>query len=346
MDYHVSQGVQFMNRLTDAFQSRRRFTLQALACTAALIPKLSLGGQASQVETIEIIDTHQHLWDLSKLRLDWLKGNPTLDRNFVTADYLKATEGLNVKRAVYMEVDVVPEQQSDEAQFVIDLCKSAKTPTVAGVIGGNLLKPEFEPYIKKFAESPYIKGVRHIVAGIAGDKVFEDELFVKHIRLLSELELRFDLCTRPDQLATAAKLVDRFPEMKFVLDHCGNADYQAFLPESQRFRKPDHEADVWKKGIAEVAKGQNVICKLSGIIAKVKRGAWKSVELAPVVDHCIDSFGLDRVIFASDWPVCLLGAELGEWVAALKELTAKHGKKAQQKIFHDNAQAFYELARS
>lgn len=294
-------------------------------------------------DELEIVDTHQHLWDLAKLRLDWLKGNATLDRSFVTADYLKATEGLDVKRAVYMEVDVVAEQKADEARYVIELCKEGKSPTVAGVIGGDLLKPEFTAYIRKFADSPYIKGVRHIVAGIAGDSVFENELFVKHIRLLGELKLRFDLCTRPDQLLAAARLVAKFPEMQFVLDHCGNADYQAFQPESKRHRKADHDADVWKKGVTEVGRQTNVVCKLSGIIARVKKDAWTPGELAPIVDHCIDSFGLDRVIFASDWPVCLLGAELRQWVSALKELTAKHGLAGQRKIFADNAVKFYGL---
>lgn len=324
--------------------SRREFQQSTAAFTAAmLLPSVTNSAMATPADELEIIDTHQHLWDLSKLRLDWLKGNKTLDRNFVTADYLKATEGLNLKRAVYMEVDVVAEQKADEAQFVIDLCKEGKSPTVAGVIGGNLLKPDFGPYIRKFAGSPYIKGVRHIVAGIAGDKVFEDELFVKHIRLLNDLKLRFDLCTRPDQLPAAAKLVEKFPETKFVLDHCGNGDYLALLPESLHYRKPDHEPDVWLKGLAEIAKHKNVICKLSGVIAKVKKDAWKASQLAPVIDHCIDSFGIDRVMFASDWPVCLLGAELREWVAALKEITAKRGLAEQKKIFATNAANFYGL---
>lgn len=324
--------------------TRRAFHQSTAALAAAMVlPGASKGAMASPADELEIVDTHQHLWDLTQLRLDWLKGNKTLDRNFVTADYLKATEGLHFQRAVYMEVDVVAEQKADEAQFVIDLCKEGKSPTVAGVIGGDLLKPEFEPYIRKFAESPSIKGVRHIVAGIAGDSVFENELFVKHIRLLNDLKLRFDLCTRPDQLPAAAKLVEKFPEMKFVLDHCGNGDYLALLPESQHYRKPDHEADVWLKGLAAVARHKNVVCKLSGVIAKVKKGDWKPSQLAPVIDHCIDSFGIARVMFASDWPVCLLGAELREWVGALKELTAKRGVAGQQKIFAANAARFYGL---
>jgi L-fuconolactonase len=326
---------------------RRTFLQSAAAIPGAVVlPRAFSGVLFGAEDDLEIVDTHQHLWDLAKLRLDWLKGNKTLDRSFVTADYLKATEGLNVKRAVYMEVDVVADQKADEAQYVIDLCKEGKSPTVAGVIGGDLLKPEFAPYIRKFAESPFIKGVRHIVAGIAGEGVFENELFVKHIRLLGDLKLRFDLCTRPNQLLAAAKLVAKFPEMQFVLDHCGNADYQAFLPEAKRHRKADHDADIWKKGVAEMGKLENVVCKLSGIIARVKKDAWTASELAPVIDHCIDSFGIDRTIFASDWPVCLLGAELREWVSALKELTAKYGLAGQRKIFASNATRFYGLRDS
>lgn len=325
--------------------SRRAFTQSAIALAFTMVlPATAANAETGPLDELEIIDTHQHLWDLTKFRLDWLKGNKTLDRNFITADYLKATEGLNVKRAVYMEVDVAQDQKSAEAQFVIDLCEEGKSPTVGGVIGGNLLKGEFESYIRKFAESRHIKGVRHIVAGMEGQKVFEDELFLRHMQLLNELKLRFDICARPDQLSAAAKFAQKFPEMKLVLDHCGNADYQAFLPESQRYRKPDHEANLWKKGLAEIAKQKNVVCKLSGIIAKVKHGDWKPAQLASIIDPCIDCFGLDRVMFASDWPVCLLGAELREWVATLKELTAKHGRQAQEKIFSQNAAAFYGLS--
>jgi L-fuconolactonase len=314
--------------------SRRDFSCSLLAlASGALLPAASHAA-APQQEPLEIIDTHQHLWDLKQFRLEWLKGNATLEKNFVTADYLAASEGLNIRRAVYMEVDVVPEQQADEAEWVIGLCKGGKTPTVAAVIGGDLLKPEFATYIHKFAESPYIKGVRHIVAGLPGDSVFQDDRFLSHIKLLRDRKLRFDLCTRPDQLPA---------DMQFILDHCGNPDYMAFLSASQRTRKADHEPDVWKKGLAEIAKQENVVCKLSGIIAKVDKEAWKPSQLAPIIEHCVDCFGVDRVIFASDWPVCLLGATLKEWVEALKELTLQYGSAVQHKIFSRNAERIYAL---
>lgn len=329
----------------DKSTTRREFAtaLGAIGAVAMLPQNLPAKNKVAVDDPIEIIDTHQHLWDLQKFELKWLKGNKTLDRSFVTEDYLKATEGLNVKRAVYMEVDVVPEQQTAEAEYIVELCKEGKTPTVAGVIGRNILNDDFGYYVKPFVNNPYVKGVRHILANEKGDSFLRYKEILFFLRFLGDTNLRFDLCVRPDQLLAGAKLAQNAPKTKFVLDHCGNADYQAFMPESKRFREPDHKPEVWKKGIAEIAKQKNVVCKLSGIIAKVKKGEWKPEELAPIVDHCIDCFGEDRVMFASDWPVCLLGAELREWVAALKELTAKHGVEAQRKIFAANAAKFYEL---
>jgi L-fuconolactonase len=127
-----------------------------------------------------------------------------------------------------------------------------------------------------------------------------------------------------------------------VVDHCGNADPKAFLADPPE--PPWHEVDPWKRGVAELAGCPNVICKISGIVARVPQGAWNSDILAPPINFCLDEFGADRVVFGGDWPVCLLGASYRRWVESLREVISNRGETDQRKLLHDNAERFYRLS--
>jgi predicted TIM-barrel fold metal-dependent hydrolase len=293
-----------------------------------------------------IIDTHQHLWDLSKFRLPWLETNKQLRRTFATKDYLQATQGLNVVKAVYMEVAVDPSQQLAEAEHVIELCRREDHPTVAAVIGGRPAADDFRRYITRFKDSPYVKGVR---ARQNDPELFFHERFVRGIRLLGELGMSFDLCPPPAQLGAATKLVDRCPHTRFILDHCGNADPMAFRSAGKPktdggIRKPQHEAGQWREDIARLAERQRVVCKISGIVARAAKGGWTPGDLAPIIDHCIAAFGPDRVMFGSDWPVCTQVASLRQWVEALEEVIKSRSQQQRRKLLHNNAIRFYGLA--
>ncbi len=185
---------------------------------------------------LPIIDTHQHLWDLSKFRLPWAAGVELLNRSFVTSDYLAATEGLNVVKAIYMEVDVAPDQKNAEADYIIDLAQGNDNPTVAAVIAGYPGTDCFQDYISRFNGNPYIKGLRQVLHG--ADTPPQHCLqpdFVRDIQLLGELGLSFDLCLRPGELAHGVQLVDQCPGTRFIVDHCGNADpYVVARPNTRR----------------------------------------------------------------------------------------------------------------
>lgn len=311
---------------------RRRFTLGAAAL--AVSGARSRGGEASR---LPIVDTHQHLWDATKFDLPWIKKSKRLNRSFLTADYLKACAGLNVVKAVYMEVAVVPAQHAAEAAHVVALCRRQDAPTAAAVIGGRPGEDGFRDYIRRYKGSPYIRGVRRIL-GAKTD--FLAERFVADIRLLGDLDMSFDLCTAPQRLAAAAKLVDACPDTRFVIDHCGNAAPNAFAG----VKKGSHDPDRWRRDMAALARRTNTICKISGIVARMKRDTWDPGDLAPVVDHCLDSFGPDRVVFGSDWPVCLRGATLRQWVDALGDIIGKRSAADRRKLLHDNAVMFYRLS--
>jgi predicted TIM-barrel fold metal-dependent hydrolase len=281
---------------------------------------------------IPIVDTHQHLWDLSRFRLPWLDGGGPLATDHLMRDYLKACDGLNVVRTVYMEVDVAPEQHVAEAEYVLDLCRRDDNPMVGAVIGGRPGTDGFQAYAARYRGNPSVKGVRQVLHGGTERGTCLQPDFVRDIRLLGEYGMRFDLCLRPEELLDGAKLIDLCPDTRFVLDHCGNASVQA------------KDRSQWQKDIAEVAKRTNVLCKISGIVASAKPGAWTADDLAPIVRHCAEVFGSDRLLFASDWPVCTLAATYRQWVEALQAIVQAWSETDRRNLFHDNAVRFYELA--
>jgi len=290
---------------------------------------------------LPMIDTHQHLWDLSRLRPPWLKeGNP-LARNHTTTEYLEATRGLHVVKAVYMEIAVADADLAAEAEQAIAICRRADTPTVAAVIGGRPAADGFADYVARFKDSPYVKGVRQIVhRRRASVHPCLEAAFIRGVRLLGEAGLSFDLCVGPAELLDGNRLVAQCPDTRFVVTHCGNADPKAFRPSPAA--RPSHDPDLWRRGMDALAGRPNTICKISGIVARVPK-EWSADDLAPIVNHCLDAFGPDRVVFGSDWPVCTRGAPLRAWVAALKQIIATRPEADQRKLLHDNAVRFYGL---
>jgi L-fuconolactonase len=323
------------NRLTADSSSRREFlkaAVSAAAGPALAIPAVRTLAGAPLVDDVPIVDAHQHLWDLDQFHLPWVADYPTLNRSFVMADYLKAVAGLNVVKAVYMEVDVHPSQQVKEAEYVIELCKRDDNPTVAAVISGRPNTAQFEDYIVRYKDSPYIKGVRQVLhpPTVPRGLCLEPQ-FIRSVRLLGELGMSYDLVMRNDELDDGAKLCALCPDTRFILDHCGNGDVQS------------KDRTAWKRGLAAVARQKNCICKISGIVASAKPGEWTAEDLAPIITFTLDQFGPERVIFAGDWPVCTLAATFREWVTALKQIVADRPTSEQRKLFHDNAVQFYGL---
>ncbi len=331
---------------TDPATTRRQFFSQAAAAggatslSALSLSALSLSALAPSVagqpakepmDELPIVDTHQHLWDLDKFRLPWTKDVDKLNRSFVIGDYHKAAAGLNVVKTVYMEVDVDPGQQVAEAEYVTELCRDKRSGMAAAVISGRPGEEGFADYIKRFRDNPYIKGVRqvlHVPSARPGRCL--EKPFVASVRLLGELGRSYDLCIRPAELEDARKLVEACPDTRFILDHCGNQSPQA----------ADHSA--WKREIAALARRKNIVCKVSGLVDKAAAD-WKPEHLAPIINHALDEFGPERVMFGGDWPVCTLRASLAEWVTALRTIVAGRKAAEQRKLFHDNAVVFYGL---
>jgi L-fuconolactonase len=294
---------------------------------------------------IPIVDTHQHLWDLDQFSLPWLAEVEALNNNYRMDDYKRETAQSGVSKTVYMEVDVAPEQRVAEAQFVSELCARDDNPMAGAVIAGSPGAETFVHYIDQFQDNEYIKGVRQVLhVPEAARRACLKPRFIEGIQYLGELGKSFDLCLRPSELGDAVELAERCPETLFILDHCGNADPQivngAVEPDAD---SPfAHTREQWLEDIEALGENDNVVCKLSGIVARAPED-WTSDFLAPTIDHCIESFGVDGVIFGGDWPVCTLTTSLGQWVAAMRQIISGRSELDQQKILHDNAARLYGL---
>lgn len=321
--------------------TRRQFFQQSALAAASL----AAGGCATvpEVGASLIIDTHQHLWDLGSQKLPWLGDAPAvLRQSYRTEEYLAATAGLLV-RSIYMEVDVAQDALASEAELVLGMAAAGRTPMLAAVIGGRPDAPDFAAYVKRFQDRPQFKGVRRVLhspATPAGYCLRPE--FVRGVRLLGEVGRSFDLCMRAPELMDGVQLAAQCPGTRFVLDHCGNPDLKCFRAARAGEEKPRHTAEAWQRSMDAFAKLPNVIGKISGIVASLPKGGGAE-DLAPVVNHCLDAFGPDRVVFGGDWPVCLLGATYQEWVTMLRQIIASRPAEEQRKLWSANALRHYSL---
>jgi len=225
----------------------RRTFLATAAATSASLAFADEDKPVTAANQIPIVDTHQHLWDITKFKLAWIDPESPevkiLGHNFTPKEYAAATKGLNVVKAVYMEVDVIPEQQQKEADYIIELCESGKTPTCAAVVSGRPQTPRF-CQVRQTVQGEQVREGHPPGAACEGvtPEYFLDPKFVKGMQILGELGLSFDLCVRPEELPDHIKLVEKCPDTRFILDHCGNGK-----PHAQAGRTRAVEKRTWPR---------------------------------------------------------------------------------------------------
>jgi predicted TIM-barrel fold metal-dependent hydrolase len=280
---------------------------------------------------MQIVDTHQHLWDLDLFRYSWLNSLPALNRSFRMSDYLTAAEGLSVAKSVHMEADVDELYMLRETQHLLALADQPDNPLEGIVACGRPEREDFKSYLDQIAGHPKLKGIRRVLH-TQPDDVGQGVTFIKHVATLASYGLSFDICVLARQIPIAIKLISKCPDVAFILDHCG-------VPQVK-----ENNLDPWRGYIAEIAKFPNVSCKISGLVAYANPQRWTTEDLRPFVEHVVASFGWDRVLFGSDWPVCTLSASFRQWVEALQKITKGASEINQKKLFSENAVRVYRLS--
>ena len=279
---------------------------------------------------MKIVDTHQHLWDKDLFHYAWLEPLPKLDRSFRLSDYRDATSGLDIAKTLFIECDVDESQMMDEALHILRLADDSATRIAGIVASGRPERDGFKAHLDALAAHPKVKGLRRILHTSADD-VGQGKMFIENVARLGEYGLSFDICVLARQLPVAIHLASKCPDVTFILDHCGVPDVKS------------QSLHPWRDDIRELSKFPNVACKVSGIVAYGDPADWKTEDLRPFVEHVVESFGWDRVMFGSDWPVCNLTASYTRWVETLLALTRFAGETNQGKLFRENAIRIYRL---
>ncbi|CAN7416362.1 amidohydrolase [Rhizobium rhizogenes] len=277
-----------------------------------------------------LFDSHLHIVDREKLAYPWLEGAGALNRDSFYEDYAREAHRCGITDTLHMEVDVDESDIERETDYVKGLSRKPGS-LIRGAIAA--CRPEdvgFPAYLERVLADPFVKGFRRVLH-VVPDDVSEGALFRENLKRLAGTRLTFDLCVLPHQISKAIALADLNPDVQFILDHCGVPAIKKQL------------GQVWSSGITEIAKRPNVVVKISGIVAYADPDSWTVDRLQPFVEHSIASFGWDRVIWGSDWPVCTLGGGLSTWVAATHALMQGASADERDRLYRLNAKRLWSL---
>lgn len=282
------------------------------------------------MDNIPIIDTHVHLWHPKQLRYPWLKQVPALNKPYLLNDYAAAYENLDIESIVFVQCDTLPDDGLKETEWVTSL--TVDEPRIKGIVAWAPLEEgnQVEPFIEKLAENTLVKGIRRLIQGESVNFCIQSN-FVDGVNTLASYGLSFDICIFHPQLANAIQLVEQCPNVQFILDHIGKPDIK-----NQLF-------EPWKREIRTLAEHSNAYCKISGLVTEADHDSWTPSDLKPYINHVIDCFGFDRVIYGSDWPVSTLASDYQRWVNTLHDAVSGCSHDELSKLFHDNAIRFYKL---
>ncbi|MDA7693332.1 amidohydrolase family protein [Flavobacteriaceae bacterium] len=273
-----------------------------------------------------IIDSHQHFWKYNPVRDAWIDETMgVLKRNFLPEDLAPILKENEVSGCIAIQAD----QSENETEFLL-LC-AAVNPFIKGVVGWvDLCASNLEERLAHFSKNPLFKGVRHIVQAEKEDYLLREEV-QRGIGKLLKYNLTFDLLVYPHQLPAAVTLANQFPEQKFVLDHLAKPFFSEPLSKH------------WLTQIARLSENQNVFCKLSGMVTETKEYQFNAEDFTPFMDVVFEHFGPDRVMFGSDWPVCLLAAEYQKVLGIVLHYINSYSQSEKDKILAKNAISFYNL---
>jgi predicted TIM-barrel fold metal-dependent hydrolase len=279
--------------------------------------------------SIPILDTHQHLMYPEKYAYSWTADIPQLaGKAFRYGDYLKAIEGTSVSTTIFMESGADDPHWQEETRFVHTLARTSGS-LIKGIIAN--CRPEEESGFDTYVESVLsanLVGLRRILH-TEPDELSQQPCFAANLRLLEKYELTFDLCVLARQIPLAAGLAAKCPNVRFILDHCGVPDIAA------------GQLEPWRRDISEISKLPNVACKISGVLAYCAPDQANLEAVRPYVEHCLEQFGWERVVWGSDWPVCTITSDLRTWVQVTNQLIATADESDRRKMLHENAMRFY-----
>ena len=272
------------------------------------------------------IDAHQHFWEYNSKRDIWIDDSMEVIRRDFLPEHLESIlKQNNVDGCIAIQAD----QSEAETTFLLDCAK--ENTFIKGVVGWvDLCADNIEKRLSYFSTNLKFKGVRHIVQAEASDYMLQQD-FQNGIAKLEKFNLTYDILIFPEQLSAAVELVNKFPNQKFVLDHIAKPNIAK------------SEIESWRTNIQNLAKYKNVYCKLSGMLTESNIKDSNYEDFVPYMDVVFDVFGVDRILYGSDWPVCLLAGDYNDQLQVLERYISNLSEESKSKVMGENAIKFYNL---
>lgn len=297
----------------------------------------------------KIIDAHIHWWDIENNYYPWLcdkqgdrdavYGENALAKNYLPVDYKKEAQNYDVVGAVHIQAEWDHKDDIGETQW---LDKIAQSPDMqdfpfAIVAFANLADPEVESLLKQHKQYPNVRGIRHMLNYMASDPTYcwadedflSNALWLNNYSLLAQYDLSFDLMCFARQMPAIAELAEKHPNTNIILEHCG-------MP-----IEGESSMQEWREGISLLAKQPNVFCKLGGLGTMIPK--WDLAIAKPIFDHILVEFGIQRLMFATNFPTDSLFCDFNYAVSQFEALTSVLSEADQQEFFVNNARKIYQF---
>ncbi len=280
-----------------------------------------------------IVDSHVHLLDPARFGYAWTAGAPSLKRQALPSDLFKAAAPVKIESFVFAEVDVDLPQHLGEAAWVQTLSESE--PALKGMVAalpleqGEVIAPDLD----QLRRHRIMRGVRRLIQNQPDPDFCIRPDFIAGLKLLAPHDLSFDICVFHHHLPNVIRMVEKCPDVRFVLDHIGKPAIKAGL------------RDPWRQHMVELAAHENVFCKISGVANEADHKAWTREELKPYIAHAIECFGFERSMYGGDWHVMELAIAYPDWVGIVDWVVEGASAAEKRKLFRDTAIDFYRLDR-
>ena len=273
------------------------------------------------------IDSHQHFWKFDPVRDSWINDEmKVIQKDFLPADLQPILEQNGFDGCITVQSD----QDYVENRFQLDNAEG--NDFIKGIVGWVDLKSRHvEKDLEYLSQFEKMKGFRHVLQGEHQRDLMLQASFMNGISLLNKYAFTYDILIFKDQLQYLPKFVSSFPDQPFVLDHISKPDIKT------------GNIDQWKKDISALGQFQNLYCKISGMVTEADWKAWKKENFKPYMDVVAETFGVDRIMFGSDWPVCLVAASYDEVVGIVEDYFSSFSEDEKEKFFALNAIEFYNL---
>jgi L-fuconolactonase len=273
------------------------------------------------------IDAHQHFWKYDWVRDAWITEKMSaIRRDFLPEHLAGECAATGIDGTVAVQTD----QSENETLFLLELAE--RNPNITGVVGWiDLRSPRVSERLGFFSRYSKLRGFRHVAQAEPDDRFLVCDSFVRGVKSLSEFDFTYDILIYPRQLPAALELVATLPEQRFVIDHMAKPEIKA------------NGSTAWAKYMRRIAQNPNVFCKISGLVTEADWHTWNSADFRPYLDVVFEAFGAERLMFGSDWPVCLLAASYRQVKEIVEDYLGDFSTDQKNKIFGENAIRFYGL---